>query len=84
MSTGRRRMKQEWNLLIRNTRQNRELYKQKTKEAYRLHRRKKRKKINKQIEDIQNQNNNKEYQKLYKGVKELRSEFKLKNIYISE
>jgi len=71
-------------LLIRNTRQNRELYKQKTKEAYRLHRRKKRKKINKQIVDIQNQNNNKEYQKLYKGVKELRSEFKLKNIYISE
>ena len=75
MSTGRRRMKQEWNLLNRNTKQNRELYKQKRK-AYRLHRRKKRKKINKQIEDIQNHNNNKEYQKLYKGVKELRTEFK--------
>jgi len=32
-------------LLCRNSRQNRELYKQKRKEAYRLYRRKKKKKI---------------------------------------
>jgi hypothetical protein len=34
MSTGRRRMKQEQNLLNRNTRQNRELYKQKGKKKH--------------------------------------------------
>ena len=32
--------------------------------------------INKQIKDIPNQNNNKEYRKLYQGVKELRTEYK--------
>jgi hypothetical protein len=80
MSTGRRRMKQELNLLNRNTRQNRELYKQKRKEAYKLRRRKKRKKINKKNKNIQKQNNKKKKKKLYRSVKELRAEFKLKNI----
>jgi hypothetical protein len=64
---------EEWSkneLLNRNTKQNRLLYKQKWKQAYRLHRRKKRNKINKQIEDIQNQNDNEEYQKFYKAIKE--------------
>ena len=65
-------------LLNRNTTQNRELYKQKRKEAYTLYRKKKRKKINKKIEDIQNQSNNKEYRKFYKGVKEIRTEYKSK------
>jgi hypothetical protein len=37
---------------------------------------KKRKMMNKETEDIQNQNNNKKYRKLYQGVKELRTEYK--------
>jgi hypothetical protein len=37
---------------------------------------KKRKTMNKQIEDIQNENINKEHRKLYQGVKELRTEYK--------
>jgi hypothetical protein len=39
-------------LLNRNNTQNTELYKQKRNEAYRLYRNKKRKKINKQTEEI--------------------------------
>jgi len=34
--------------------------------------------INKQIKDIPNQNNNKEYRKFYKGFEELRTEYKSK------
>jgi hypothetical protein len=43
-----------------------------------LNKRKKREKINKQIEDIPNQNNNKKYRKFYRGVRELRTEYKSK------
>jgi len=43
-----------------------------------LYRRKKRKKINKQIVDIQIQDSNEEYGKFCKDVKEVRSEYKSK------
>jgi hypothetical protein len=57
-------------LLNRSPRENRELYKQRKKETYILYRRKERKKINKQIVDIQSQDSNKEDGKFYKEVKE--------------
>lgn len=75
ISMGRETNEARMRLINRNTTQSRELYKQKWKEAYRLYRKKKGKKINKQTEDIQNQSNNKEYRKFYKGVKELRTEY---------
>lgn len=62
ISIGQENNEGRMKLLNRNSRHNRELYKQKKKrkeEAYRLYIRKKRKKINKQIEDIQNKNSNK-------------------------
>jgi len=69
ISIGQEKDAARMKLLSRNTRQNRELYKQKRREACRLYRRKKRKKINKQIADIQNQNSSKEYRKFYNVLK---------------
>jgi hypothetical protein len=48
ISIGQEKIEARMKLLNRNTRQNRELYKQKRKETYRLYRRKKKKKIKQQ------------------------------------